>query len=121
MTEKNFNSRIIHKHDIEANWIKAVNFKPLFGEIIIYDADENFPHPRVKIGDGVTLVNNLPFAVDYRELDSSLTKEGAVAEAKAVGDAIAKMNYIYAVDDGQGNIVLNGFANELLDASGGIF
>lgn len=62
MTEKNINSRIIHKHDIEANWIKATNFIPLAGELIIYDADEAYINPRVKIGDGVTLVNDLPFA-----------------------------------------------------------
>lgn len=64
------------KHDIEANWIKAVNFTPLQGEIIIYDseidADGNtlalpegrtkpYIYERIKIGDGITNVNLLPF------------------------------------------------------------
>ena len=30
-------TRVKHKHDIPANWEKAVNFIPLAGEIIIYD------------------------------------------------------------------------------------
>ena len=38
MSEKTLNNiRIVHKHDIEANWLKAENFIPKQGEIIIYD------------------------------------------------------------------------------------
>lgn len=58
------NKRIIHKHDIEANWIKAKNFIPFKGEIIIYDKDENHDRPRFKIGDGETTVNSLPFIAE---------------------------------------------------------
>lgn len=61
MSEKRFNSRIICKHDIEENWLKATNFIPLKGEVIIYDADGTFDYPRIKIGDGQTLVSALPF------------------------------------------------------------
>ena len=57
MAEKTLNGRIIQKHDTEANWLKATNFKPKAGEVIIYDADENYSYPRIKIGDGNTLVN----------------------------------------------------------------
>ena len=46
--------RISHKHDIEANWNKAVNFIPLDGELIIYDPDENYDYTRIKFGDGKT-------------------------------------------------------------------
>jgi hypothetical protein len=63
--------RIVHKHDTEENWIKAKNFIPLKGELIIYDVDENNTYERMKIGDGVfnadtglmegTNVNDLPF------------------------------------------------------------
>lgn len=59
--EKNMNTRIIHKHDIEANWEKAINFIPKQGEIIIYDIDANYNYERFKIGDGITTVNNLLF------------------------------------------------------------
>ena len=61
MNEKMFNTRIIHKHDTEANWKKAENFIPKEAELIVYDSDENYTYSRLKIGDGVTKVNNLPF------------------------------------------------------------
>lgn len=70
-------ARIVHKHDIEANWLKAVNFTPLQGEIIVYDIEYDssgaplslegtgrkwyYAHERFKIGDGKTKVSDLPF------------------------------------------------------------
>ena len=36
---KQINSRLTLKHDIEGNWNKASNFIPLEGEMIVYDAD----------------------------------------------------------------------------------
>lgn len=56
MANKTFQSRIVQKHDTEANWKKATNFVPLKGEIIVYD-DLN----KIKIGDGITKVNDLKF------------------------------------------------------------
>lgn len=60
-SEKTMNARLQQKHDIEANWAKAVNFIPKIGEIIIYDADTTYQYARMKIGDGSTKVNDLPF------------------------------------------------------------
>ena len=68
MAEKNFNTRIVHKHDIEANWQLAVNFTPKQGELIVYDPDENFSYPRIKIGDGEKNVNALSFITDNVEI-----------------------------------------------------
>lgn len=65
MAEKSLNSRIINKHDVEANWVKATNFIPKQGETIVYDIDENYTYERFKIGDGITLVNDLPFVIDF--------------------------------------------------------
>ena len=59
--EKTLNSRIINKHDIETNWLKATNFVPKQGELIVYDIDDKYTYQRFKIGDGVTKVNDLPF------------------------------------------------------------
>ena len=64
MATKNVKTRITMKHDIEENWLKAENFVPLDGEFVVYDADAKNPHPRLKIGNGSTVVNNLPFVVD---------------------------------------------------------
>lgn len=61
MANKTLTTRISCKHDTEANWTKAVNFTPLAGELIIYDADEINTLVRFKIGDGSTKVNALPF------------------------------------------------------------
>lgn len=61
MAEKELKTRIVHKHDTEANWNKAVNFIPKESEFIIYDMDDTHNYFRLKIGDGVTNVINLPF------------------------------------------------------------
>lgn len=56
VVNKIYQSRVIQKHDTSANWAKATNFVPLKGEIIVYD-DLN----KIKIGNGGTVVNDLPF------------------------------------------------------------
>ena len=61
MSEKKLKVRIQQKHDIEANWIKATNFVPKAGEIIIYDADDIHLQPRIKVGNGITAINDLDF------------------------------------------------------------
>ena len=61
MATKTFKGRIQNKHDTEVNWSAATNFRPLAGELIIYDEDDTHSTPRLKIGNGNTLVNNLPF------------------------------------------------------------
>lgn len=73
-TEKTLNSRIVHKHDTEANWLKAINFTPKQGELIIYDKDANYNYERAKIGDGQTNVNNLPFIVDTSTLPEDIVR-----------------------------------------------
>lgn len=55
------NARFTPKGDIEANWNKAIGFVPLKKEIIIYLPDSTHTAARIKIGDGVTNVNDLPF------------------------------------------------------------
>ena len=61
MAEKNIDTRIVHKHDLEVNWNKAVNFIPKQGELIVYDVDDSYVYERLKIGDGKTVVGQLPF------------------------------------------------------------
>ena len=51
------------KYDTEANWNKAINFIPLKGEVIIYSADDSHPFCRLKIGDGINKVRDLPFII----------------------------------------------------------
>lgn len=89
MATKNLKTRIQNKHDTEANWAKATTFKPLAGELIIYDKDSNNAKPRFKIGDGITTVTSLPFvAIDYdgriASLESTVNGLGTAAQ-KDVG------------------------------------
>ena len=56
MANKEIKTRIQNKNDTSENWIKAVNFVPLKGEIIIYNDTLQF-----KIGDGTSLLSQLEF------------------------------------------------------------
>ena len=85
MSEKIFNTRIQHKHDIEANWLKATNFVPKAGELIVYDPDENFNYARTKMGDGTTNVNNLSFMNDVFWAVADVTSPYAIYEAHQLG------------------------------------
>lgn len=49
--------RLVQKHETAENWAKAISFKPLQGELIIYDSDT----PQIKIGTGSANVNAIPF------------------------------------------------------------
>lgn len=61
MAEKMLKTRVINKHETQEDWEKATNFTPLQAEVIIYDADAEHSQARIKIGDGTTPVNDLPF------------------------------------------------------------
>lgn len=74
MSDKYQQARHMQKHDIEANWEVSGNFVPMPAEWIVYDIDENYTYPRLKIGDGVTSVNHLPFVImppDWAQTDEN--------------------------------------------------
>lgn len=48
--------KILVKQDSSENWEKAKNFIPKEGEILVYD------NIKIKIGDGKTKINDLPFS-----------------------------------------------------------
>lgn len=108
MANKTLNTRIIQKHDIEANWKKATNFIPMKGEVIIYDAgliEEGKPevidYIRIKIGDGETNVNALSFATADSVLYSkqTLTNEQKAQARANIGAMSADLeNYILNID-----------------------
>lgn len=56
-------ARISNLSKTEAEWNK-LNFVPFDGELIVYIADENYRYPRLKIGDGSTPLQLLPFFSD---------------------------------------------------------
>ena len=70
MANKTLKTRIINKHDTQANWAKAVNFIPKAGEVIVY-TDLH----KVKVGDGTTKVSALPF------IDSNMVNLGTLSNS----------------------------------------
>ncbi len=90
MAEKNIKTRIIHKHDTEENWNKATNFIPKQGEIIVYDIDSSHSYERIKVGDGTTNVNSLPYMGEtVVDAELSATSENPV-QNKVIYDALDK-------------------------------
>ena len=97
---KTINTRIKHKHDLEVNWLKARNFIPLEGELIIYDAEVEldgsvkqlpdgttalpegrstpFTYARIKVGDGVHYVSDLEFSTE-KDL-ATVTEDGLMSK-----------------------------------------
>ena len=61
MSEKKVFGRITNKHATEAVWKQHPDFVPNLAELIVYDKDSNYDYPRMKMGDGVTTVDKLPF------------------------------------------------------------
>lgn len=97
--EKTIKARIQHKHDIEANWLKATNFTPLDSEIIVYDPDENYDYPRIKIGDGETNVNILPFInKDYAKISDIPTKPSDIG-AQPAGNYLTSIPSEYVTEN----------------------
>ena len=102
MSEKTLNNiRIVHKHDTEENWLKATNFIPKQGELIIYDVDTEHNYERFKIGDGINLVNDLPFgsiqsdwnqsdetASDYIKNRTHYTETSIISETRTVKELV---------------------------------
>ena len=89
---KIINTRISQKHDFEYNWINSASeFIPRVGELIVYEVEvdkegnlltqlpegrtEPYTYSRMKIGDGITSVENLPF------IDDALLERVGVLEA----------------------------------------
>lgn len=80
---KKITTRIINKHDVQANWDKdVVTFVPEQGEIIVYDADASFSYERIKIGDGVHVPKDLPFILD----EKIATKTGVTVKTWTTAD-----------------------------------
>lgn len=72
---KTLNTRVQSLRDSEANW-NGRDFTPLEGEIVVYNSDEDHAIPRLKIGDGDSLLSSLPFTIDYNESIIGLSVEG---------------------------------------------
>ena len=101
MSEKIIHSRIVHKHDIENNWINT-SFVPKSGELVIYDIDESYDYVRFKIGDGITNVNLLSFVNDdVKNLIEKLVGDTPVGEqiSTSIKDVLYKTPQELTIDE----------------------
>lgn len=113
-TEKTLKTRVVLKHDTEANWETAGNatnpFIPKKGEVIIYDPDDTHTCSRQKVGDGIKNVNELPFlgaTVGMADSFKSLSKIQYTAESAI--PATPEQGAEYAITDliGYGDLDAN--------------
>ena len=113
-TEKTLKTRVVLKHDTEANWETAGNatnpFIPQKGEVIIYDPDGTHTYSRQKVGDGIKNVNELPFlgaTVGMADSFKSLSKIQYTAESAI--PATPEQGVEYAITDliGYGDLDAN--------------
>ena len=113
-TEKTLKTRVVLKHDTEANWKTAGNaanpFIPKKGEVIIYDPDGTHTYSRQKVGDGIKNINTLPFlgaTVGMSDSFESLSKIQYTAES-AIPDT-PEQGAEYAITDliGYGDLDAN--------------
>lgn len=74
------------KHDTEHNW-SSKQFIPKCAEVIVYDTDENYNYERIKIGDGTTDVNKLPFIDANHNHDNRYYTENEVDKALRIIDS----------------------------------
>ena len=67
--------RIKLKRDTTANWNAATTFIPLEGEIILYTDyytdSGGVIHPNLKVGNGSSLLSDLPFVIETQEAASN--------------------------------------------------
>lgn len=63
-------SNAVVKVDSEENWNKAINYIPDSFTILVYTYEESTP--RVKIGDGIHKVKDLPFLSNREVIEDTL-------------------------------------------------
>ena len=74
MAERTIKTRIGLRRDTEANWNALSNFKPIKGEVCLIETSDGL---KVKVGDGETMFQDLPYLVGekryfYNPEDESL-------------------------------------------------
>ena len=119
--EKHINARIPQKIDSELNWDKAINFIPMKGEIIVYSKDENYSYDRIKIGDGIKKVKELPFInlqSDWNQTDDTqkdfIKNKPEEATDEEIMDVLIEVGILPALVDADGAIYTDDSNNILL-------
>lgn len=98
---KKVKTRIIHKHATAAVWksVAGKDFKPLQAELIVYDPDQEHAHSRLKIGDGKSTVQQLPF-ISAENADTA-EKLSTARKIQLTGDVSGQVSF-----DGSENVAI---------------
>jgi hypothetical protein len=56
-------ARVSQLHKTEVEWEKLSEFIPYSGELIVFDPDSKHKYARLKVGDGITKLKDLPFFI----------------------------------------------------------
>lgn len=75
MATERIKTRIQMKTDTPENWATKIDFIPMRGEIIIYLGEEEGAIPSIKVGDGETLVEDLPFIASSSSSDGNFVNQ----------------------------------------------
>lgn len=57
-------------HKTAAEWALMSDYIPALGELIIFDIDNDYNYERIKIGNGVSLIEELPFTTNIHIQDT---------------------------------------------------
>lgn len=90
---KTLKTRMKQKHETEANWLKS-SLIPLEGELIIYEPDDTHNYSRLKVGDGTTGVNDLPFL--NRDIAEQLRRQNDRGVAELNDDEDASSDVLWS-------------------------
>lgn len=88
MKDSNVKARISQLHKTEYEWSLLPNFTPFKGELIIFDPDQQYDYARIKIGDGATKLQNLPFFSSLTIDDLMTSLQGKILDAGRITDYI---------------------------------
>lgn len=91
-----YNLKSVPFHATAAEWeLAPLNaYVPKQGEMVVYDKDDENAIERLKIGDGVSAVSNLPFAVpEYEVITPEMISEMIdLSTGSYITDVINKSN-----------------------------
>ena len=73
-------ARLSLLHKSESEWHKLATFVPFSGEVIVFDPDTTHNYARLKIGDGKTLLKDLPFFIDSVIDDHAVIDGGRISK-----------------------------------------
>ena len=94
MATKNLKTRIQHKIDTYSHWNLASNFRPLYGELIIFiPDDENDTRPiQMKVGNkNEDLLTDLDF-ITPEPINNIIEDSNDIVSSGAVYDALQNVN-----------------------------